>query len=317
MLFALAGCSEGQLSTVPMQRLVRFHDGKGNYAQYIPMEMPGRKASSSEDVESNSIDENKGPVVNYDTTPGWVYQGQSNGKLSGVLSSDSVAIGLSAPDVEKGYWVKPAGVPDPVTKQLTWTAFIEISEDVEPGYHDITMVGINDSGEAGEIVSYPLCVRSRIPDNFNSCDASADAPNAVISLSWDSNVDLDLQVVTPEGNVVNSKNPTTNPIGDTVEASVGVIDRDSNASCLIDGIRYENLVWNSSKPKGRYGIYVNLFDSCKQPTVHFEVNVYSAIATKAAGMTLKKYFSKSGVLMDYQANGGSKRGLFITEFDFE
>ena len=317
MMLSITGCSDGQSATVPTLNLVRFHDGKGNYAQHIAKEMPGRSGSSSESAGGSSKDELTGPVVNYDTTPGWIYQGQSNGKLSGVLSSDSVAIGLSAPDIENGYWVKPAGVPDPVTKQLTWTAYIEVSEDVEPGYHDIAMVGINDSGEAGDIVVYPLCVRSRIPDNFNSCDPSADAPNAVISLSWDSNVDLDLQVVTPDGTVVNSKNPTTKPVGDSPVASVGVMDRDSNAGCLIDGIRYENLVWNSSKPKGRYGIYVNLFDSCKQPTVHFEVTVYSAITAKSGGKTLKKYFSKSGVLMDYQANGGASRGLFITEFDFE
>ncbi|MGC4067080.1 MAG: hypothetical protein QM784_21065 [Polyangiaceae bacterium] len=192
-----------------------------------------------------------------------------------------------------------------------------MSDDVTPGYHDVRFVAIDKDGHAGRQIEFPLCVRSRVPDNFNACAPSANAPEAVISLRWDSNVDLDLQVVDPHGNVIDGKQTTSVPVGESVDPTAGVLDRDSNAGCVIDGIRYENLVWNTTAPKGRYGIYVNLFDSCKQPVVHFEVAVYGAVSVDGAGKKLESYYSRSGVLMDYQANAGVGRGLFITEFDFE
>jgi hypothetical protein len=259
--------------------------------------------------------------VNYDTAPGWVYQGQSNAKFSGKLSRDAVAVGLSVPNVTSGYWLRPAGLPDPQTQELTWDASLDVSDDVTPGYHDVAFVAIDGNGHAGDQLVYRLCVRSRVPDNFNACDPTSDAPEAVISLKWDANVDLDLQVVDPHGNLIDGKHPATKPVGAAVASDAGVMDRDSNAGCFLDGVRFENLVWNKAAPSGRYGIYVNLFDACKQPTVHFEVSVYSAEAVKgakaAAGRILKRYYAQSGVLMDYQVNSGEGRGLFITEFDFK
>lgn len=314
LVWILAGCSEGQNASLGASPLIRVHNGSGTYAQRIQKPLPGAPAAGAS--AGGAAAEEAGPTVNVETTPGWVYQGQSNGKYAGRLSEDAVAVGIAIPDVEDGYWVKPAGVSDSVTKELTWDAYLAVSDAVEPGYHDIQLVALDEAGNAGPIVTYPLCVRSRVPDNLNACDPSLDAPNAVISLKWDSNVDLDLQVIDPDGNVIDAKHPAAKPTGDVVDTAAGVLDRDSNAGCLVDGIRHENLVWNASKPKGRYGIYVNLFSACGKPSVHFEVSVFVAKAVKDAGQKLKPFYSQSGVLMDFQANGGDGRGLFITEFDF-
>jgi hypothetical protein len=315
----MAGCSDGQNATLGASPLMRLHDGAGTYAQRIHKELPGTlgaETGAGGAVDGGVAAEELGPTVNVETTPGWVHQGQSNGKYAARLSEDAVAVGVAIPDVEEGYWVKPAGAPDSVTKELTWDAYLAVSDDVEAGYHDVNLVAIDQFGNAGRVVTYPLCVRSRVPDNLNACDPSLDAPNAVISLKWDSNVDLDLQVVDSAGNVIDAKHPASIAVGDAVDAGVAVLDRDSNAGCLIDGIRYENVVWNTSKPKGRYGIYVNLFSACGKPSVHFEVAVYVAKTVSDAGQRLTQFYSQSGVLLDFQANGGDGRGLFITEFEF-
>jgi uncharacterized protein YfaP (DUF2135 family) len=311
----MVACSDGQSGTVGGSKLVRFHDGNGSYAGWISGSLPGTPADN--DVVNGVAEGVSGPTVLFDTAPGWVYQGQSNAKYEGRLSAEAVAVGMAVQDLENGYWVRPAGASDPVTKELTWNASIDVSEDVASGKYSVTFVAIDEAGNAGAQVEQTLCVRSRVPDNLNACEPSLDAPNAVISLKWDSNVDLDLQVVDPKGNVIDAKHPTTTPVGDVVDPLAGVLDLDSNANCVIDGVRYENLVWEKSKPAGRYGMYVNLFSACKQPAVHFEVSVWVAKAVNGAGQTLKKYYSQSGVLTDYQANGGDGRGLFIAEFDFK
>jgi uncharacterized protein YfaP (DUF2135 family) len=179
-------------------------------------------------------------------------------------------------------------------------------------------VAIGENGQAGAQVGASLCVASRVPDNLHACDPKKAPPQAVISLRWDTNVDLDLQVLTAAGNVVDGKHPTTAPPNDAgvVPADAGQLDRDSNAGCLIDGIRYENLAWNTGHPTGRYGIYVNLFDACKQGSVRFELSVYTAVPDVDGGSRLERFYDQAGELLDIQANGGAGLGLFITEFLF-
>jgi hypothetical protein len=101
-----------------------------------------------------------------------------------------------------------------------------------------------------------------------------------------------------------------------VPDDAGQLDRDSNSGCVIDGIRHENLVWNKGRPTGRYGIYVNLFDACKQGSVRFEVSVYGAVPDGDGGSHLERFYDQTGELLDIQANGGSALGLFVTEFVF-
>jgi hypothetical protein len=74
-------------------------------------------------------------------------------------------------------------------------------------------------------------------------------------------------------------------------------------------------------PHGHYGIYVNLYDSCKQPAVHFRVEIYTSVPQDDGGAHLKLYYPRpedppGGILLDISANGGTARGLFVTEFNF-
>jgi hypothetical protein len=257
-------------------------------------------------------------ITSKTTTAGFVLQGQSGWSISGEATKNTASVGISLDGVGTGYWVKPVGAVNPATGDLTWAAVCDFTPGIPTGPHEVRVVAIGNQGETGNQVVTPLCVKSSVPDNFHSCRPTRSPPAAEITLSWDSNVDLDLQVLTPAGRLVEAKHPFTevSDAGDPLPTA-GKIDRDSNAACLIDGARTENLTWTDTKPSGRYGIYVNLFDACKQPSVRFEVAVYTAIPGADAGtMKLKKWFSKAGELLDFQANGGSQRGLFVSEFDF-
>ena len=96
-----------------------------------------------------------------------------------------------------------------------------------------------------------------------------------------------------------------------------VFDRDSNASCQIDGFRVENLSWPTVRPQGRYLIYANLFDACKQPAVHFTVSIFESGGGPDGGperLALKR--TVRGELLDISANGGSQRGMYLTDYVF-
>jgi hypothetical protein len=87
---------------------------------------------------------------------------------------------------------------------------------------------------------------------------------------------------------------------------------------VFDGIRTENLIWNDEIPEGKYGLYVNLFDACKQPAVRFRVAVYtpSERSDADAGVVLEERYARSGELLDLAVNPTHSRGLFAGEYRF-
>ncbi len=241
-------------------------------------------------------------------------QGQSRFRIRGGTSPNAYSVGFALDGISNGYWILPVGAPDPNTGNLEWSAEGSFDSGIPSKLYNLRAVAFDVNGNPGIQTEKQICVASRVPDNLSGC-IDAEPPQAVISLTWDRNVDLDLQVQTSDGAFVNSKTPRTAvPAGAT--APDAQLDRDSNAGCVLDSIRAENLVWQKVKPQGRFGIYVNLFDACKQPAVSFTVNVYTAAPKAGGGSELALSYSKSGVLLDSQANGGAARGLFLTEVVF-
>ena len=281
-------------------------------AQFIEGDLPGAPPTDAGlGATDGGVTSGGGVVLNFGAP--YVYQGQGNLTISGTAPLDALSVAMRLSDAGTGYWVVPMGSPNPQTNQLDWSAIADFGFNIVPGFHPLKYVAIDGHGVAGRQQVYDkLCVANRVPDNFNSCVATRAPPAAVISLSWDTNVDLDLQVSTPDGSLVDPQNPVT-------PDKTGTIDRDSNANCVIDGIRYEDLVWGKDAPHGRYGIYVNLVSACKQAIVHFNVAVYTAVddGTDAGGSKhLQQWYATSGELLDIQANGGSSIGLFVSEFVF-
>ncbi len=244
--------------------------------------------------------------------------GQVGKKFNGFCTNNTYAVGVALDDTSAGHWVLPVGAPDPAMGALSWDITTDFSDAIGPGRHVLYLAAIDEHGAAGEQTMLGFCVRGRIPDNLHACDDKNAPPRAVIALTWDTEVDLDLQVIAPNGVVTDSKHPHTGQRDSTLPPpDDGVLDRDSNASCNIDGLRAESLVWNKSIPHGKYGMYVNLFSACKQAGVNFKVSVYTAAKTKAGSEELRLWYEQAGQLPAVAENGGAARGLFVGEFQFK
>ena len=71
-----------------------------------------------------------------------------------------------------------------------------------------------------------------------------------VTLSWDTDSDVDLHVVDPSGEEIF--------YGNRESASGGMLDLDSNAACTIDGVQNENITWSiGAAPQGTYIVRVD------------------------------------------------------------
>jgi hypothetical protein len=248
------------------------------------------------------------------------YAGQAGASFSGDASENTVAVAFALDKVSDGYWVMPIGDIDRTNNRRPWSMSADFGRAIPAGLHNLRAVAIDKNGRGGPQVALSICIRSLVPDNLASCVKSAGPPQAVISLTWDVNADLDLQVKGPDGRLLEPKRSTTIKLMDGGMPVTGPasFDHDSNANCQIDGFRVENLVWQKERPQGRYSIYANLFDACKQPAVHFAVSVFEAGGGPDGGpqhLELKR--TARGELSDISANGGSDIGLFVTDYVFQ
>lgn len=243
-----------------------------------------------------------------------VLPGYAGKSISGRATSDTAAIGVKLEGIGSGYWVVPISDPDPdFPGQNDFSFSADFSADDPAGRRQLLTVAIDANGKAGTQVETPMCIEQRIPDNLHECQKMNPVPRAVFTLMWDTNVDLDLHVVLPDGRDVNPKSPVTVPFdAGMVPAGDGRIDRDSLRSCIPDGLRQEDLVFPQNPPKGPYDLYVDPFDSCGQSAVRFNL----VVSEPGADGNLHPTFTRSGVLMRQQETGGS-RGFFLFEKKFD
>lgn len=315
LLLALAafGCSNGEKSAFGPSQPFRVRG-----AQFMSGELPG----TLPDDAGAPVPEEGGPplVTAAELNSSVAIQGQGGKAIAGRATPNTHAVGIALSGVGSGYWLVPTKIADPITAELTWSATVDFDRSIPTGLHPLRFVAFDGDGNAGVQVNRKFCIAGLVPDNLNGCEPSVAPPAAVISLTWDTNVDLDLQVVTPEGVVVTPKHPSTLPPLDAgadaaASGALGTIDRDSNANCVVDGVRTENLVFQKEAPEGTYQIFANLFDACKQPSVRFDVSVYGAVPVDD-GKKLQLYYHRGGELVDSQVNPLADRGLFVTEFLF-
>ena len=250
--------------------------------------------------------------------------GQAEIDLAGRATPGSYSVAVKFDGLGSGYWVIPVSGADPANNdEQLWAAVLEFSSKLPPGVQRLALAAVDGQGLSGPQRLERLCVAPRVPDNLNSCDPTLAPPALVLSLAWDRDVDLDLRVLTPDGEFVEPKSPTTAlkvdgsvPDAALADPSTGRIDSDSNRSCVIDGHRLENLVWEGKPKPGRYGVWVNLFDGCGQDSVRFTLSAFSRDVLPDNLFGQRRDHLKSGILLALDANGGTKPGLFVTELDF-
>ena len=101
----------------------------------------------------------------------------------------------------------------------------------------------------------------------------------VISLRWDTESDLDLHVVIPGGvevwahNINSYQMPPPGTVADPLAwQQGGILDFDSNAGCVIDGRRQEDVVWQAAPAAGTYVVRVDTASLCGTPAARWTVN---------------------------------------------
>ncbi|MET0594953.1 MAG: hypothetical protein ABW133_19795 [Polyangiaceae bacterium] len=267
-----------------------------------------------------------GPTTTLET-PGDVVlpPGKVGKQVLGFAGLDAVAVGLRFRDFGSGYWIVPTGAPDRTqTPPLVgWRAEIDVGYGLPPGLTKLRAFAIDDSGRAGPPTDATVCLAPVIPDNLAACDPSRKPPAIVLSLSWDTNVDLDLRLVTPSGKVLGAGKPTT-AIGDAGgsdagASTVGRLEFDSTRGCSVDGRRRENVIWQGRPEPGKYRAYASLFDACGLSSVRFLLDLYAAgeKASPEAVTPQQRIPLGQGFLLAIDANGGATNGLFVAEFTLE
>jgi hypothetical protein len=243
----------------------------------------------------------------------FLISGISGTSVSGLATSDAVAVGVQLKNQGSGYWVVPMQGQDvQFPGQSDFGFSLSLNPADTPGNTDLRVVALDANGHAGQQTNAPVCILSRVPDNEHACFPKKKVPAAIFTLTWDTNFDVDLHVVTPAGRDVNAKTALTSvPFdgGGAPGPTIGLIDRDSIGNCAVDGWREEDLVFQDPPPKGSYLIYAAPFSSCGQSTVRFTFNLYEA----GSDGNLHSTFTRSGELLANDVTGGTSDGLFVAE----
>ena len=270
----------------------------------------------------------EGPSVTGVEIPGTVLTVAQPGRLiTGRVGGDAFAVAVRLADLGTGYWVQPVEGFDPAFPgERTFQLEVDVGGGVPTGLHDFRIVAIDEEGRAGEPFEVEVCVvDDTTGSGLSACDGTISPPHTVVSLVWDSDVDLDLVVVTPTGKRVDARHPTTAeriegmPItrAALADPTIGVLVRDSNAGCEIDGRNAERIEWRESPADGAYGLYADLFDSCGETSATFVLTVYRREELDDGRFRLVEETRRTGVVQKLAGRGGAIQPLYLTTLTFE
>lgn len=217
-------------------------------------------------------------------------------------SSMAVAVGIAG---DVGYWVVPAKLPNATAPDLpTFDLEFAISR-VGSGPRELVFRAVDASRRFGPPLVRPLNIFADEPPG-----------RLVVSLGWNNRADLDLHLVLPSGIEIFKRNPTEYerppasagpvPIGTPTDG--GVLDRDSNAQCVADGRRAENVIWTEAPPTGHYIVRVDTYSLCGEPSAYWRV------AVRLDGAIIKE---AAGTSTDYDVRFPHNRGGGVLALDFD
>lgn len=267
-------------------------------------------------------DSAEGPLVINAAGKGYVVtQGEGSVKYNGLASPEAYSVAIAAKDISTGYWTVPLQGPD-VTQDndLLLKVTLDFLAEVPYGLQQLQFVALDKNGHAGPEYDSQICI---IPDmsenNLAACDDAITPQNSVVSLRWDTDVDLDLIVIAPDGKVVKWDAPTTGAVvdaavpRDVVKAdTTGRLSRDSNADCAIDSINLESLIFPGVPPEGSYKFYADLNSACDQAHVNFSLTQYRRTDLDDGTHPVEVTELGSGELVAAQEDGGHAFGTFLT-----
>lgn len=269
-------------------------------AQFFPGDMPAATGDAR--------------VTSVDSPNNTVRPGQIDKALSGRITREGRAVAFGFPG-DAGYWTVPAGPMDiSLPDQLDWSAKLSFAATLDEGPRDLAVAAVDAAGRFGPPTMLTLRVRPHTVDLTDT--------RLVVSLSWDTEADLDLHVVVPSQPPITvwTKHPTTytppapgDPVDPDAISAAGVLDADSNSQCLIDGRREENVIWrgpSAAPPHGSYAVLVDTFSLCAQATAHWTVDVY-------AGGDPTSLHHAEGTVVDSDTRGAHIAGSGVRAATFD
>ena len=249
--------------------------------------------------------ESQGPsVAAVNLVTNEAHAGSRNKSCSGALAAQATAAAISL-EGDRGYWVVGASVPDVQTPGLpSFHTKLSFASSLSAGPHALFVRAVDASGRFGAAALQSLTTMDLAPSG-----------RVVVSLAWDTESDLDLRVLDPSGAEIWKRNinsfgppaPGQAP-GSSAWMDGGILDFDSNAACVIDGRRKENVIWKKTAPSGHYVVKVDTFSLCNEVSAHWnvEARVDGATIGKAAGTSFDS---------DTQFSHDRGAGLLALEFD--
>ena len=243
------------------------------------------------------------PVAQLSLVNNTIWPGLENDPIGGALgpNATAVAIGLQG---DVGYWVVTAGPPDIATPQSpSFSATAAFSRGIVSGDYTLVVRAVDEAGKFGPPATQILTAE---PSPLNPPATG----ELVVTLSWDTNANLGLHVVDPKGTEIYWGSPSTQPpfSFDQVDGgSYGYIDYDSNANCVIDGLRREDAIWSHPPPPGVYTVRVDAPSLCGQPIAYWKVRaVLRGVEVAHA----------SGVALETDTMGSHGLGSGVLAFQF-
>ena len=246
--------------------------------------------------------------------PGIVIRPGTEGvTVAGHATPTTQTVGLRFAGLGTGYWVVPVGAPDPADQGLlSWQLVADFAQDLPVGPASLVFAAIDARGASGTQNVLGVCVDTPVPDNLNACAHGRAPPAAVVSLDWDSPVELDVIVQTPSGATVGGKNFTTG--GRPRATASSTITRTRTASSTTSTATTSS--GSRILRRARTSSGSNLVRACGQPAVNFNVTLWLAEAQPDGTQRLVAQPALAhGLLTASQANGGASNGLFVGNFE--
>jgi hypothetical protein len=276
-------------------------------AQYVP------GALDSTAADAGTSDSGLPTIHTITTINGTIQPGSTGHTLGGTVSpgGTAVLIGLRG---DTGHWVVPVSTVDQNTPgDFAFSAKVTFGYDLPAPPLEVVLRATNREGEMGppKIQTFGIA-------------PSAITGAMVISLEWDTQADLDLHVQFPsaDGGIreVSTRKRTSAvpaapgdpPLTDDDYKNVAYLDMDSNAQCVIDGERNENVIWPITPEAGTYTVRVDTFSMCGELSANWLVRVFIAgeeqVALRRAGQSMD---------VDTRFTHGTGAGVEVLTFNYQ
>jgi hypothetical protein len=233
-----------------------------------------------------------------------VLPGQRRELLTGSITANSEAV-LIGQRGDPGYWIVTAGAPAIEEPELpTFRAELSFARDLSPGPLTLELCAVRVDGAIGAYRSVSLDAAARLRSDSLS-----------VELRWDTQADLDLHVLMPDGRELSPDNinsyeapaPGAAAPDPTAYQRGATLDLDSNGNCWLDGRREERASWPAPPASGSYVVRVATASLCEESVAHWTIEVW------LAGQRVQRVEGTSQGF-DTRAGAGVGAGVLATEF---